>query len=127
MRHILLGATVVLFVLAWLHFSGRIDFVLAKYLCPVPFVLCLPLVQRQKIPFLKQLESVGKRSYGVYLTHLLVLDLLLWGISALTPGALDYPALLVPILLILGLVIPLAVMDGVARLPTRGAYRYLFG
>jgi peptidoglycan/LPS O-acetylase OafA/YrhL len=126
-RFVLAGASAALFVLAMLHFGGRIDFALAKFLCPVPFVLCLPLIQRQAIPFVRQLEGIGKHSYGVYLTHLLVLDLALWVIAAAAPGLLSYPVLVVPALVALGLAIPLAVMDWAARLPTRRAYRYVFG
>jgi peptidoglycan/LPS O-acetylase OafA/YrhL len=126
-RFILVGGAAALFVLAALHYSGRIDFVLAKFLCPVPFVLCLPVIQRQAIPFARQFEEIGKHSYGVYLTHLLVLDLALWVISAAAPGLLSSPVPVVPALVALGLAIPLAVMDWAARLLTRRAYRYVFG
>ncbi len=127
LRFVLVGATVVLFVLATLYFSAGRGFELGKYLCPVPFVLLLPLIQRQSIPLVRQFEAVGKHSYGVYLTHLLVLDLTLWAIAAAVPGALNYPILVAPVVVALGLTVPLTVMNWAARLPTRRVYRYVFG
>jgi membrane-bound acyltransferase YfiQ involved in biofilm formation len=126
-RWVLMVAAVAFFVLGELHYSNVINFQLAKFLAPIPLVLVLPTVQRNAIPLVKQLEAVGRRSYGVYLTHLFVLDLSLLLIETLIPGLLGFQALVVLILLPLGLLVPLAIMNGFARLPTRGVYRYIFG
>ena len=119
--------TVVFFVLGFLHFSSVIKLPLAGYLAPLSFVLFAPSIKRDWIPGARRLETIGKRSYGLYLTHLIVLDLVLWGIQALAPGLFNFQLLLLPVLFIVALEIPLLVMDGMARSPSRVVYRYVFG
>ena len=126
-RYFLVGAAVLLFVVAMLYYTTGKGIELAKYLCPIPFVLCLPLIPRQSIPQVRRLEGVGKHSYGIYLTHLLVLDLALWVIVATVPGLLNYQFVVMLIGVALGVLIPLTVMNWAARLPTRRVYRYIFG
>lgn len=127
LRPALLVATVVFFTMAALPRDllplGR----LARYLYPFTFVLLLPTIQRDQIPAARVLERIGKRVYGIYLTHLIVLDLVLIAISGLAPWLFDWPVLLFPLLFIAALGIPLALMNGMARSPTRPAYRYVFG
>ena len=90
-------------------------------------MLLAPSIQRNWIPGARRLETVGKRSYGLYLTHLIVLDLTLWGIQALAPGLFRFQLLLLPLLFVVALFTPLLAMDGLAHSPRRTVYRYVFG
>jgi membrane-bound acyltransferase YfiQ involved in biofilm formation len=126
-RWALLAAVLLLFVFGELTASRLINFQLARFLIAVPFVLLLPLVSRNRIPSVRQLEAIGKDSFGIYLTHLLVLDLVFLVVETVAPGAFGFVPLLVPLLVIAGVAAPMAVMTAVSRSPARGAYRYLFG
>jgi peptidoglycan/LPS O-acetylase OafA/YrhL len=123
----LAGGAVLFFVLGFLHFNDVITLPLASYLAPLCFVLFAPSLKRDWIPGARRLETVGKRSYGLYLTHLIVLDLTLWGIQVLAPGLFRFQLLLLPLLFAVALFIPLLAMDGLARSPRRTVYRYVFG
>lgn len=119
--------TVIVAVLAFLDASGLIHLPIAFYVCPVTYVLLLPSIRRDSIPFVKQLERIGRRSYGIYLTHLIVLNLVLIGINLLAPVIFTLPIILFPSLFIIGLMVPLLVMDWSARGPIKRYYRYIFG
>ncbi|MCC6456198.1 MAG: acyltransferase [Caldilineaceae bacterium] len=79
------------------------------------------------LPFSNRLSELGKRSYGVYLVHTMVL---LWAsklIYQLEPWILGYQVLYQPILIALGLGVPLLLMALVNRSPARRYYQYIFG
>jgi len=119
--------TGVFFVLDFLSKAEILKFLLADFVYPLAFVLLLPTIKRDTIPWVRQLEEVGKHSYGLYLTHLITLDLALVAVNALLPNLLNFRIWLMPPLFVLALMIPLAVMSYVARSPARGLYRYVFG
>ncbi len=127
-RWVFLAITLSFFSLSALHTAKIIDFRLAGFIAAVSFVLFIPTLKRNSIPRVRELEDVGKRSYGLYLTHLVVLEFVFLAIANLLPGLLNYQFLLQPLLFGLGLIIPLAVMNWLTKLPaTRSAYRYVFG
>ena len=126
-KWLLTGATVVLFALGALHWTHVIRLPLASYLSPVPLVLILPVLDRQSIPFVDALENIGKRSYGLYLTHLITLDLVLVAIAGFGRGLFRYPAALLPALFAVALLLPLFVMNSLARSRARVLYRYVMG
>lgn len=124
----LLATTLLLFAASLFTSAGIIRLPIAGLVAPLTLALLLPLVKRKSIPKVRQLEKVSKRSYGLYLTHLIVLDLTVLFINAVLPELNAYPLLLVAILLAVGLSIPLLVMSGLARIHTRRpVYRYVFG
>jgi peptidoglycan/LPS O-acetylase OafA/YrhL len=59
---------------------------LAEVFAPLPLMLVLPLIQRKAIPLVSWFETLGKRSYGLYLTNLLVITLLVALVKAAHPG-----------------------------------------
>ncbi|MDX1688699.1 MAG: acyltransferase [Candidatus Promineifilaceae bacterium] len=121
-------ATLALFVLGLLHATDVVSAPWARFIVPLPLLLVVPVVQRRSIPAVQQLEKVGKRSYGLYLTHLIVIDLLLWAIELLARPLLAYQYVLFPLLFVVGLALPVIIMSDVAqRRPTRKVYRYVFG
>jgi len=124
---LLLFATVGFFVLhafSW-RFSSYLS--LCGFLSSAAAVLLLPVIDRQSIPQVKLLENLGKRSYGLYLTHLIVLDLALLLIALIKPGLLDYRIVFLPILYIIAIQVPIFIMKGVERFPARTYYRFIFG
>lgn len=127
LKWLLVLLTTMMFSFTTLHNTGIINFPLAEYICPVSFVLLLPLIKRESIPFVKHLEKVGKKSYGLYLTNLIVLYITTLVIYWVTPQVLNYIALFQPFLFITALMIPLITMSSLERIPIRGAYRYVFG
>jgi len=78
-------------------------------------VMILPVIERNAIPWVNRLESVGKRSYGLYLTNLIVLDLMLFGIGRFIPGFRQYPIAQLPVLYFFALLVPLLAMNATAR------------
>ncbi len=126
-RWTILAVAIVLFVVFLLNEFSVWNFPLAGYIFPLPVVLFCPTIRRDSIPLVRELEKIGRNAYGLYLTNLLVIELTLLGIQLLAPWVFSYQALLQPILFIAGLGIPLILMRGVMLLPTRPAYRYVFG
>lgn len=121
------AATGVFFVLLILNDFGVLHFPAAYYLCPPAFLFLAPTINRNSIPFVRQLEKAAKHSYGLYLTNLIVLDLAVFGAQALLPGLLAHQLLFCLMLFAVALAVPLGVMHGVARTPGKVAYRYVFG
>lgn len=127
-RWLFVALTVMLYLLALLDLQGMVNAAWARFLCPLPLMFVIPIISRNAIPAVSRLETIGKRSYGLYLTHLIVIDLLLVLIRFLAPSLLNFQLLLVPLLFAAGLFIPLLLMNGLAqRPPVRKVYRYVFG
>lgn len=126
-KWVALAATVGLFLLSLLHTLDVLDFPLAAHLCPLPFLVLLPLIQRNAIPKVQWLEAVGKRSYGLYLTHLIVLELVFLAVQLVFPWLLGHQVFLQPLLFAAALGIPLIGMNLTARLSGGKIYRYVFG
>jgi peptidoglycan/LPS O-acetylase OafA/YrhL len=133
--------TQLLFKLRWVFFSGAVLLFVSNiyrysnaqmppiegYLAPVLLTLLLPSIKRDQIPYARRLEMVGKRSYGLYLMHFNFINIALFGISFIFPELLGFRIVLLPFLFVIGLTIPLALMNGLARFSKIGTYRYVFG
>ena len=124
---IFLVATVGLFVLQILSTMEILNFSIASFLAPITFLLLVPTIRRGSIPMVRRFEKVAKKSYGLYLMQLIVLDVLVLSSQILVPSLLAYPLLFCLILFVLALAIPVGVMGSVVHTPARGIYRYLFG
>jgi probable poly-beta-1,6-N-acetyl-D-glucosamine export protein len=119
--------TLILFVLGILSSAQYINFPLAYFLSPVTFMLIIPAIPRHAIPFVRKLEHISKRSYGIYLTHLIIMDLTLLFIQVTLPFLFSFSFLLLPLLFILGIQVPIIAMDLFSRAKTIQFYRYVFG
>jgi peptidoglycan/LPS O-acetylase OafA/YrhL len=126
-RRATLAVTLAFFVASLLSVASVWSFPLAGFVCPLTAVLFSPTLRRDSIPMVRELEKIGRSAYGLYLTNLIVLELVLLGIHFLLPWLFSYQALLQPILFTVGLVGPLVLMKSVMHLPTRPVYRYVFG
>lgn len=121
-------ATLVLFVLGFADVFGLLTAPWARFAVPVPAMLVLPTLDRSSIPFVRSLEYVGRRSYGIYLSHFVLLNLVLLPASGLR---LEGPVTLLAatvVLFVLGLGLPLLLMHVLTRASTgRRVFRPLFG
>jgi peptidoglycan/LPS O-acetylase OafA/YrhL len=90
-------------------------------------MLIAPTIPRNAFPWVRSFELLGKRAYGIYLTNLLVLDILLTLIQAIAPNLLGYTLLILPILGALTIYLPISLMAAVERIPKAGFYRFVFG
>ncbi len=77
--------------------------------------------------FANRLGQLGTKSFGVYLVHSLVLTVVAKLVYHLAPALLGQQLLFQPLLIVVGLAVPLILMDLVARSPARRLYPYLFG
>ena len=119
--------TVILFILGNLDAHGIISIFLPRLIAPLIFLLFIPVIQRNSIPWVRSFEQVGKRSYGLYLMHLIILDTLLVIIAFLAPGVVRYGVLTYTLLFAAGVLIPLWIMNQFAKSPARKYFRYIFG
>ena len=126
-RWAILAVTIAVFVISLLDTFLVWNFPLASFICPLMFLLFAPTLRRDSIPMVRELEKIGRNAYGLYLTNLLVIELVLLGIHFLLPWVFSYQALLQPILFTVGLLGPLVLMKSAMHLPTRPMYRYVFG
>ena len=119
--------TVVFYVLDVLNELNVLHFPLALALCPLFGLLLTPVIRRDAIPFFKTVEMVGKRSYGIYLTNLIIITVVLFAIHQVAAGLIGVFLVMIPLLFCLVLLISLGMMTLVERPPQRVVYRYLFG
>lgn len=91
------------------------------------FLLCFIAFDKLTLPFPRQLSELGAKSFGIYLVHSPVMEYTARAIYHLAPAILSHQILMQPILMVLGLVVPLVAMEFVARSPARRFYSYLFG
>jgi len=73
------------------------------------------------------LSQLGARSYGIYLLHASIMELGARVLYHVAPWVLGVQALFQPVLFILGLGVPLALMIAISRSRLRWSYRFLFG
>jgi membrane-bound acyltransferase YfiQ involved in biofilm formation len=123
---LVLGA-VAAYGLAVLTELGLLNLTLAGLVCPVLVVLLFPLLRRDHLPAPATLEQLGKKSFGLYLTNLIVLNGMLAVVQALAPGLFGALWLLVPLLFVFTVVVPHGVMMALERWPTPAVHRYVFG
>jgi peptidoglycan/LPS O-acetylase OafA/YrhL len=124
----LVALAVILLVLYILNEANILRVPLAGEIAALPIICLLPLIKRDSIPLLKPLEWIGRMSFGLYLSNLIVADVFIWLMEGLMPGLLAYQILLEPLVFIATLSIPLIIMWGMSQLPPiRGAYHYVFG
>ena len=128
LRWLALAAAAALFALGILHAYGMLAAPWARFAAPVPLMFLLPIVNRDSIPFWRRFDSLGKRSYGIYLVHFVVLNtvVLVAAKADLRIGRLS--GFIFPAFLIVSLGVSLFLMDMMAKVqPARRVYRYVFG
>lgn len=91
------------------------------------FIFAFMAFEKVKLPRQTQLSDVGAKSYGIYLVHAPVLEVVSRLSYHFVPGLLGVQLLFQPILIIAGLMIPLLLMNIQNRTPARRYYQYVFG
>lgn len=81
----------------------------------------------ETFPNYKTLGYINGKSYGIFLTHVIVIGTVASLIYNFLPWLLAYAMLVSILLFILGIGLPLILMEIIARSPARRSYRYLFG
>jgi len=79
------------------------------------------------IPYARIVYQLGSRSYGIFLTHWIVLEVVSRIVFLFVPWVLAYQILYQPILIISAITIPYLFMSFVAKSRFKRSYRYLFG
>lgn len=115
------------FVLVILNELSVIQFPVIDILAPLMAMFLVPIITRDRIPMAKWLERLGKRAYGLYLTNLIVLTLVIKAFELLNPHFLDYHLISTPTIFILAITIPQAVMHLMELNRKLTGYRYVFG
>jgi peptidoglycan/LPS O-acetylase OafA/YrhL len=115
------------FILAVSHESGILTAPMAGVLTPLFGVSVYPFISREQIPFIHAWEWLGRRAYGIYLSNLIWISLLLVVVESFAVGLLRNIYLLIPILSIATVAIVGLLMAGIEKLPVRGLRRYVFG
>jgi hypothetical protein len=121
------GLAAVFFGLACLDTAAVVHFPLGNHLCALAVALFIPTLKRESIPLVSWLEQAGRRSYGIYLMHMIVVDLCVVTLGGLMPWVFAYRVEVLFLLFVAGLFIPLGAMSLAARVPVRQAYRAVFG
>jgi peptidoglycan/LPS O-acetylase OafA/YrhL len=75
-----------LYLMATLDVLGLVVAPLAGFLLPIVAIPLLPLLRRETIPAVRRFELLGRNAYGLYLTNLLLISLVLAGAQALAPS-----------------------------------------
>jgi peptidoglycan/LPS O-acetylase OafA/YrhL len=73
-------------------------------------ISCLLAYTNVKLPMTTFLNTMGSRSYGIYLAHIPVMEIVARGIYHALPEALGMPLFFMGFLTLMGLGIPLALM-----------------
>lgn len=90
------------------------------------FILSILAFDQVQWPFLKQVSDLGSKSFGIYIVHSPVMEVVARGIYHIAPWFLVYTPLLILLLIVAGLTVPLIFMSLVNISPARRFYAYLF-
>jgi len=93
----------------------------------ISFLLLFLAYSQKVFHFSKQLHFFGSHSYGIYLMHFIFLGLAVRIIYKFAPLILAAQYLFQPILLSLGICIPVVIMIIISKSPIRRSYHFLFG
>jgi len=118
--------SLVLYVTAALDFLGLLVAPLATFFLPVAVIPLLPLLSRDSIPAARHFELLGRNAYGLYLTNLLLISLVLAGAQSVAPSLYLMSILLAALAGTVAIVTPSVAAAALAR--SRPKLRlYVFG
>jgi peptidoglycan/LPS O-acetylase OafA/YrhL len=137
LRPLLLALLPVLFVIGFFEWEALVRLsgqpwietreTLVDGLYALVFLLVFIAYSDNNLPVSKPLEELGSRSFGIYLVHSPVMEYFSRAVYHFIPALLGAQILLQPMLIGLGLLVPLVFMYLVRRSPARPYYAYLFG
>ncbi len=100
---------------------------ISTMLYSILFILVYLGFEHIELPFSKLLYLMGGKSYGIYLSHILVLELAARVTYHLAPFILAHQILFMPLLIVAGVGIPYVLISVLMKSPIRSLSRYLFG
>jgi surface polysaccharide O-acyltransferase-like enzyme len=89
-------------------------------------ILCFLAFDNIQLPYKRALTLLSKNSYGIYLTHYIILGVLFKLIEMFAPWLVTQYALLLIILWTITVAGCMVLLELTARLPSKRFYRYLF-
>jgi peptidoglycan/LPS O-acetylase OafA/YrhL len=81
----------------------------------------------KKISLSSNIEVLGANSYGIYLSHVIVIEICARLIYHVLPFLLGQTVILLGILVFMGITIPLLMMHLSRKFPIKPIYSYLWG
>lgn len=125
---ILVSVAIVLFVLATLTQLGFTALPIIEVIAPLFGLVVLTTIKRDQIPFLRFFERIGKKSYGLYLTNLIMINVLFFVVIHFElKQLLQIQPLLVTWIATTTILFPVLVMEWIERTRGRTIYRFVFG
>lgn len=122
------AATVLLFGLGLANAFRLVDAPWARLVAPVPLMFLLPVIDRASIPWFGSFEWLGRRSYGIYLSHFVAITVMVAAVGPWTPLTGLAAFVVYPVLLVAALALPLLLMEAMGgSTPGRRLYRFVFG
>ena len=91
------------------------------------FIFSILAFQDALFPLSDTVNNLGVKSYGIYLTHSIFMIYASRIIFHVAPTILAYQIIFQPLIIMIGLGIPLLLMAAVNRSPLKGMYTYIFG
>lgn len=120
--------TAALFGLGLLNAFSLANAPWARLAAPVPLMLLLPTIDRGSIPWLEAFERLGRRSYGIYLSHFVAINALAFAVAGWSLRSAALPFIVFPAFFVAALGVSLLLMDAMSRSAAgRRVYRYVFG
>jgi peptidoglycan/LPS O-acetylase OafA/YrhL len=132
-----LGFTIILWLVGffeweWLTRLSGLRFIehretLVDALYAFTFIMTMLSLDKKKLIQQKKVEQIGALSFGIYLSHIPVMEVIGRGIYHVLPALLSYQLAFTLTIALTGLLIPLLMMAVVKRSPLKRFYVYIFG
>lgn len=100
---------------------------LTSALMSLAIIACFIAFDQISVPFRKFVIKLGTNSYGLYLSHYVILGVLAKLFERFLPWVALQGWLFFPLLFILTVALAVLLMEATAKLPTKRFYRYIFG
>jgi probable poly-beta-1,6-N-acetyl-D-glucosamine export protein len=135
-RLLIIGAVLffILGVLEWeliFHFTGQEWIASQETFVDNLYAFCLLFgflaYEKAQPPFQAQITSLGAKSFGIYLSHMLALEFIVRATYHVFPAIMEFTIPFFALIVIVGLAIPLLLMMLVQQIPFRRYYSYVFG
>ncbi|GIV66489.1 MAG: membrane protein [Bellilinea sp.] len=81
----------------------------------------------EKIPSYQKIEYIGANSYGIYLTHVIVIEIAARLLYHIFPYLLGQTVILLAVLVFMGITIPLALMNFSKKFSIKPLYSFMWG
>lgn len=119
--------TLAAYAVTVLHDLSVLTIAVAELLFPILAIPLLATLARDQVPKAAWLEGLGRMAYGLYLTNLISLNLLLFAVGRYAIGWMVWPITLVPILAVLTIWLMRLAVRALSQSRWPSVQRYVFG